>query len=177
MTRSSTSPPAPDGSFSVTDPQEELDRLLRDLRTRTEGLSSREAERLLAQMGTNDLVRQKGEPAWRELLRQLIHPLALLLWLAALLAWISGSVPLAVAIVVVVFLNAGFAFIQERHAEQAVEALSAYLPPHARVLRDGAETEIEARLLVPATSSSPRAIASAPTPDCCRERSTSTPRP
>lgn len=74
MTRSSTSPPAPDGSFSVTDPQEELDRLLRDLRTRTEGLSSREAERLLAQMGTNDLVRQKGEPAWRELLRQLIHP-------------------------------------------------------------------------------------------------------
>lgn len=149
MTRSSTSPPAPDGSFSVTDPQEELDRLLRDLRTRTEGLSSREAERLLAQMGTNDLVRQKGEPAWRELLRQLIHPLALLLWLAALLAWISGSVPLAVAIVVVVFLNAGFAFIQERHAEQAVEALSAYLPPHARVLRDGAETEIEARLLVP----------------------------
>ncbi len=149
MTSSPTSPPVSDGGFSVTDPQESLDRLLRDLRTRTEGLSAREAERRLAQVGANDLVRQKGEPAWRELLRQLVHPLALLLWVAALLAWVSGSGPLAVAIVVVICLNAGFAFVQERHAEQAVEALSAYLPPHARVLRDGQETQVEAHLLVP----------------------------
>ncbi|MFD3811166.1 cation-translocating P-type ATPase [Rhodococcus sp. NPDC058639] len=149
MTNSPTSPPDSNGGFSVTDPQESLDRLLRDLRTHTEGLSTREAERRLTQVGANDLVRQKGEPAWRELFRQLVHPLALLLWVAALLAWISDSGPLAVAIVVVIFLNAGFAFVQERHAEQAVEALSAYLPPHARVVRDGQETQVEAHLLVP----------------------------
>jgi hypothetical protein len=33
--------------------------------------------------------------------------------------------------------NAGFAFVQERQAERAVDALAAFLPPHARVLRDG----------------------------------------
>ncbi|MGW5072618.1 cation-translocating P-type ATPase [Rhodococcus sp. NPDC004095] len=131
------------------DPQEALDRLLRDLRSRREGLSGREAERRLTVTGTNELVRQAGEPWWRELLRQLVHPLALLLWLATVLAALSGSGPLAVAIVVVILLNAGFAFVQERHAEQAVEALSAYLPPHARVLRDGAERQIDARELVP----------------------------
>jgi hypothetical protein len=32
---------------------------------------------------------------------------------------------------------AGFAFVQERQAERAVDALAAFLPPHARVLRDG----------------------------------------
>jgi len=34
-------------------------------------------------------------------------------------------------------------------AEQAVEALAAFLPEHARVLRDGTRQQIEARLLVP----------------------------
>ena len=34
-------------------------------------------------------------------------------------------------------------------AERAVEALAAFLPERARVLRDGARREIEARLLVP----------------------------
>jgi calcium-translocating P-type ATPase len=34
-------------------------------------------------------------------------------------------------------------------AERAVEALAAFLPEHARVLRDGARQQIEARLLVP----------------------------
>jgi P-type E1-E2 ATPase len=51
--------------------------------------------------------------------------------------------------VAVVLLNAAFAFLQERQAERAVEALGRYLPPHATVLRDGRRTVLEARLLVP----------------------------
>ncbi|CRK51232.1 Calcium-transporting ATPase [Rhodococcus sp. RD6.2] len=150
MSRSAAVPPPPavDGTTAV-DPQEALERLLRDLRSRREGLSSRDAERRLTVAGTNDLVRKRGDPWWRELLRQLVHPLALLLWLAAALAALSGSGPLAVAIVAVIILNAGFAFVQERHAEQAVEALSAYLPDHARVLRDGVERQVDVRELVP----------------------------
>ncbi|WP_213572873.1 cation-transporting P-type ATPase [Rhodococcus sp. USK13] len=149
MTTASTSATTSDSVLPVTDPQETLDRLLRDLRSRRDGLSTRDAQRRLTMLGANDLVRQPGESAWRELLRQLVHPLALLLWVAALLAGVSGSGALSIAIVIVICLNAGFAFIQERHAEQAVEALSAYLPPHARVMRDGTETQIEARDLVP----------------------------
>jgi calcium-translocating P-type ATPase len=79
----------------------------------------------------------------------LLHPLALLLWLAAGLSLVAGTVALAVAIVVVILLNAAFAFLQEQQAERAVEALAAYLPARATVLRDGRRQSVEARELVP----------------------------
>ena len=59
----------------------------------------------------------------RELARQLTHPLALLLWVAALLSFIVGSITVGVAVVLIIVLNAAVAFVQERHAENAVEAL------------------------------------------------------
>ncbi|GAA2740044.1 cation-transporting P-type ATPase [Terrabacter aerolatus] len=139
---------APDG-VSAVDPQESLDRVLRDLRTRREGLSDREAARRLVVFGPNELVRRQGRTWPRDLLAQLTHPLALLLWLAAVLAAVSGTTALAVAIVVVILLNAAFAFAQERHAERSVEALSAYLPLTVRVVRDGTPKAVEARDLVP----------------------------
>ena len=99
------------------DPEAALDRLLRDLRSRREGLSSREAARRLEAVGRNELV-QRSRHTWpRRLVDQVVHPLALLLWFAALLAWVDGTPALAVAIVVVVVLNAGFALLQEQHAE------------------------------------------------------------
>ena len=66
-----------------------------------------------------------------------------------MLAWASGTPRLAIAIAAVILLNAGFAFAQEMQAERAVEALAAFLPEQARVLRDGTRQEIQARLLVP----------------------------
>ena len=128
---------------------EREDLLLRDLRASRSGLSSREAERRLVQFGANVLQRRGGRQWPRELARQCVHPLALLLWLAAALAWAAGIVPIAVAIVVVIVINAGFAFAQELQAERAVEALARFLPASAKVLRDGEEQEIEATRLVP----------------------------
>ena len=88
--------------------------------------------------------------AWpRQIWVQLTHPLALLLFAAAALAAIGGLGTLALAILVVIALNAAFAFAQERHAERAVEALQAFLPPHARVIRDGREAVVGAADLVP----------------------------
>ena len=139
---------APD-SVSAVNPQESIDRLLRDLRTRRGGLSDREAARRLVVFGPNELVRRHGRTWPRELVGQLIHPLALLLWLAGLLAAVSGTTPLAIAIVVVILINALFAFMQERHAEQAVEALAAYLPITVRVVRDATPKLVEVRELVP----------------------------
>ena len=137
------------GRDAPLDPLEDPARLLRDLRASRSGLSEREAARRLVVYGPNELSRRAGRQWPRQLARQLTHPLALLLWLAAVLSYLSGSAALAVAIAVVILLNAAFAFLQERHAENAVEALAAYLPPQARVLRDGLEKPVEARLLVP----------------------------
>lgn len=131
------------------DPEASLERVLTELRTRRSGLTGREAARRLEASGPNELVRTRGRSWALELGRQLVHPLALLLWLAAALAWVGGTTPLAIAIALVVLLNAGFAFAQERHAERAVEALAEYLPQQARVLRDRVAVTVDARALVP----------------------------
>jgi calcium-translocating P-type ATPase len=135
--------------LAPSDPLKPLEELLRDLRAAPGGLSGREAARRLEVSGPNELVRRGGRRWPGELARQFTHPLAMLLAAAAVLAWSSGTPNLAVAIAAVILLNASFSFAQELQAERAVEALAAFLPERARVLRDGSRQEIEARLLVP----------------------------
>ena len=133
----------------VEDPREPLVLLLRNLRTSAQGLSGREAARRLLVHGPNELARRGGRRWPGELARQVTHPLALLLAVAALLALISGTAVLAAAILAVIGLNAVFAFVQEMQPERAVEALAADLPAMAQVLRDGRRADVEARTLVP----------------------------
>jgi magnesium-transporting ATPase (P-type) len=154
LDRHGGAPASPDagralGVNSAADPREPLARLFRDLRGSSAGLSGREAARRLEVFGPNELTRRGGRRWPRELARQFTQPLALLLAAAAVLAWASGTPRLGLAIVAVIFLNAGFAFAQEMQAERAVEALAAFLPEHARVVRDALRQEIDARLLVP----------------------------
>ncbi len=133
----------------IQSPTEALELVFRNLRSSAGGLNGRDAARRLFVDGPNELTR-RGKPQWpRQLLAQFTQPLALLLVAAAVLAGVSGSPPLAVAIVAVIVLNAVFAFFQEQHAEHAVEALAAYLPAQARVLRDGASQDVSAVSLVP----------------------------
>ena len=130
------------------DPLEPLAQLFRDLRSSRAGLPGREAARRLEVSGPNELGRRGGRRWPGELARQFTQPLAVLLAVAAVLAWVSGTPRPGIAIVAVIFLNAGFAFAQEMQAERAVEALAAFLPERARVKRDGERQEIQARLLV-----------------------------
>ncbi|MGW5668863.1 cation-translocating P-type ATPase [Micromonospora sp. NPDC003776] len=126
-----------------------LPELYATLRSSPDGLATEEARRRLTAYGPNELRRQRRRGWWRELGRQVVHPLALLLWVAAALAWVAGTPVLAGAILVVIALNALFASVQERQAERAVEALTRYLPRQARVQRDGRWQEIPAGELVP----------------------------
>ena len=123
--------------------------LFHELRTGPRGLSEREAARRLTAYGPNELTRARGRRWPQELLAQLTHPLAALLAVAAVLSGVTHNVALAVAIVIVIALNATFAFVEELQAERSVEALASYLPHHVLVLRDGHRVEIDARTLVP----------------------------
>jgi hypothetical protein len=80
------------------DPEERIDALLRDLRSARSGLSSSEVRRRLLQVGENVLVRRGGRRWPRELLRQLTHPLALLLWMASALSFAVGNEAVAIAV-------------------------------------------------------------------------------
>jgi calcium-translocating P-type ATPase len=135
----------------VTEPdvREPPAALFRDLRTSPAGLSPREAAHRLQAYGPNLLSRRTARRWPGELLAQFTQPLAVLLAVAAVLAWLGGTGVLAAAIVAVILVNAGFAFVQEMQAERAVEALSAFLPETATAIRGGVRTAIPIGDLVP----------------------------
>ncbi|MFJ8625085.1 cation-translocating P-type ATPase [Kitasatospora sp. NPDC093550] len=140
-------PPA--AGEATPEPREPIALLFRDLRTSPDGLSEREAARRLTVYGPNTLVRREGRRWPRELAHQFTHPLALLLICAAALAAVSGAPNLTGAILAVVGLNALLAFVQERQAERAVEALAGFLPDDATVVREGRRRSVPATELVP----------------------------
>jgi calcium-translocating P-type ATPase len=142
-------PALPDAAVADRAVAEPLERLLRDLRARPGGLSASEVERRRMVYGPNEIERRAGRGWLGQLVRQLVHPFAILLWAAALLATLEGALVLGAAIVAVVVVNAVVGFVQERQAERAVESLRAYLPTMTRVVRSGATVEVPARELVP----------------------------
>jgi Ca2+-transporting ATPase len=113
------------------------------------GLTEAEARRLLAEHGPNELPRQEGPSPLHILLRQLRGVMVWLLIAAAVLSAALGEVADAVAIGVIVVLNAIIGFFQEYRAERAMEALRAMTAPRARVVRDGRVTMLAAGEVVP----------------------------
>jgi magnesium-transporting ATPase (P-type) len=111
------------------------------------GLSTPEAERRRPPGGNRLPVEGPPSPA-RLLVAQLVHFFALLLWGAAVLAFVGGLPQLAVAIVVVVLLNGVFAFVQEYRADRAAEALRDLVPHRVTVVRDGLRHQVDAVDLV-----------------------------
>src|ERR1700722_13958507 len=81
-------PASPDEA--AIEPTEQVELLMRDLRSSPQGLSDAEAQRRRLQYGPNELQRRGGLKWPAELARQLSHPLALLLWLAAALSFAVG---------------------------------------------------------------------------------------
>jgi sodium/potassium-transporting ATPase subunit alpha len=133
-----------------------IDEVLKKLETSHAGLSFEEAQVRYARYGPNSLVESKGPSLLRKLLAQFTHFLALLLWVAAALAFIAdwlkpgeGMGTLGWAIVGVIAINAAFSFLQEYKAERAVQALRLLLPATAWVTRDGQTQQVPRRELVP----------------------------
>jgi len=118
------------------------------LATGVGGLTSAEAAERLARDGPNELPAPRPPSPWMQLLRELVHFFALMLWVAALLAWIADMPQLSVAIVCVVLINAVFAFAQQRRSDHAAQRLRALLPRRIVVRRDGELDEIDAREVV-----------------------------
>ena len=113
-----------------------------------EGLSSERAAQLLKQEGPNQLPTEKPVPQWRKLWGEMTHFFALMLWCAAVLAFIADMPQLAVAIVVVVIVNGVFAHIQQERAQHAAAKLRGLLPADVVVRRDGKVRKVHASELV-----------------------------
>ncbi|MCK7472385.1 MAG: cation-transporting P-type ATPase [Desulfomicrobium escambiense] len=120
------------------------DEVIRSLVTSPSGLSVEEAEQRLREYGFNEITEVRKTSLARRFLSQFTHLLAVLLWVAAFLCFVSeyfhpgeGMLTLGWAIIAVIMINAVFTFVQEYRAERALSALRKLLPFHVKVLRDG----------------------------------------
>jgi P-type Ca2+ transporter type 2C len=114
-----------------------------------DGLAKGEAARRLALHGANELAEGERRSPWRMLAAQFTDFMILVLLAAAVVAGLAGEPQDAIAIVVIVVLNAVIGFVQEYRAERTMAALRRLAAPHARVVRDGQVADIAARDLVP----------------------------
>ena len=129
---------------------------LAGLQSGPSGLSDDEARRRLQEFGPNRVERIRAEPLLLRFLKSFSHFFALILWLAAGLAFFAewndpgtGMAPLGIAILGVILINGLFSFWQEYRAEQAVAALRKLLPPQVHARRDGKLVQLSVEALVP----------------------------
>lgn len=132
------------------------DEALRSLQSRLQGISADEVKRRLQEFGPNRVVRERRKSVLRQFAKEFIHFFALILWLAAGLAFWAhwqdpeqGMATLGFAIIGVIVVNGVFSFWQVYRAERALDALEKLLPHEIKVLRDGVYAQIPAVGLVP----------------------------
>jgi Ca2+-transporting ATPase len=139
------------------------DEVLQALKSSPNGLSSEEAKSRIIQYGFNELKEKKRRTALQMFLEEFKDIFILLLIAATVFSVIIGYYELmrdpslgfletyadAITIGIIVVLVAIAGFVQEYRAEKAIEALKKLAAPRARVMRNGKETMILAREVVP----------------------------
>ncbi|MFN6537508.1 MAG: cation-translocating P-type ATPase [Nostoc sp. EkiNYC01] len=119
-----------------------------NLTTTPQGLNEVEANLRIKQYGYNELPEPQTRSLILRFLDQLTHFMALLLWVAGILAFIAEIPELGWAIWAVIWINAIFSFWQEFQAEKALSALKQVLPAQVKVYRNGLLCVAPARELV-----------------------------
>ncbi|BAQ16800.1 lead, cadmium, zinc and mercury transporting ATPase [Methyloceanibacter caenitepidi] len=127
----------------------DLGKLEQKLGTSPEsGLSKAEADKRLARYGANEIAEKTTSPVLK-FLSYFWGPIPWMIEAAAILSGIVHHWSDFVIIMVLLLANAIVGFWEEYQAGNAIAALKAKLAPHARVKRDGAWSDVPARLLVP----------------------------
>ncbi|MCL5783836.1 MAG: cation-transporting P-type ATPase [Patescibacteria group bacterium] len=113
-------------------------------------LSSKEAGQKLKEFGYNEIKEIHKVSALSILFRQVKkNSIVYLLLSAAVISFFISKPATAYSIFFVIFLVIIIGFIQEYRAEKAIQALKEMIMPNSLVIRDGKETEIPSKLLVP----------------------------
>jgi P-type Ca2+ transporter type 2C len=117
--------------------------------TSPSGLSGTQAEERLSLYGKNLITEVNPTPVFPRFIKYIAHPMAIMLWLSGLFAFLVSQPLLGVVIWCLVIINAGFSFWQDYRTEKVMASLRDLLPDTARVIRDGNELKISASDLVP----------------------------
>jgi len=130
------------------------DEVLHLLDATIDGLSSEEATRRRDKYGSNELKEAERARALDLFLNQFRDIFVIMLLIATAIAFYvdftKNEMPIdAITIAIIVVLNAVVGFIQEYRSEKAIEAMKRLTTPKARVIRNGTESAISAKDVVP----------------------------
>ncbi len=114
-----------------------------------QGLTTKEAKKLQAKYGKNELEQQKQKSAFQIFFSQLNDWLIYVLLIAVIITFFLGEYVDAGIIFGVVIINAVLGTFQEIKANDAILALQKLSSPLAIVQRDGEQQEIPSSELVP----------------------------
>ena len=120
------------------------------------GLSNEKVIELRSKYGENKLKEKKKKSTFSRFIDQFKDFMIIILIIAAIVSFTIvcveknwGELFEPALMLLIVILNAIMGVYQEGKAEKALDALRNMSAPHARVIRDGAESVIDASLLVP----------------------------
>ncbi len=126
------------------------------LHSAPQGLSVAEALSRLAEFGPNQVERVAGPPLWLRFFKEFFHFFAVILWLAAGLAFVGewsapgqGMAKIGCVVIGVIIISGLFSFWQEYRAEQTLAALLKLLPREVKAVRDGKAISLPVTQLVP----------------------------
>lgn len=111
------------------------------------GLTSKEAEKKIKQIGYNELQHKKKISAFQIFLQQFNDFMVWVLLGATIVSGIMGDTADAITIIIIVIINAILGFVQEFRTEKSLEALKNLAAPTCKVYRDGRIKVINSRLL------------------------------
>ncbi len=113
------------------------------------GLTSAQAADLTKKYGPNALPAEKPEPEWRRFLNEYTSYLQIILVVAGVVSLVIGQVETGALLFFLTFINAIVGMREEGKAASAMNALKQMMKAEARVLRDGAQAQVDATQLVP----------------------------
>ena len=130
--------------FSL-EPEEAIEKL----ESKPDGLSKKEADQRLEELGKNKLPEKGKTSIFKLIFKQFKDFLVLILFIAAIISYFTGHMVDVYVIIGVILVNAAIGFFQEFKAEKSVESLKKLIKHDATVVRDGKKETIEATKLVP----------------------------
>ena len=125
------------------------DEVLKEFKTGSDGLSTKQAEENLAKYGKNALVEGKKKTAFQVFLEQFKDLMVIILIIAAVISAFTGDLESTLVIIAVLILNAILGTVQHVKAEKSLESLKSLSSPSAKVLRNGEKIEIDSKDVVP----------------------------
>lgn len=136
---------------------EPIDSVLKELKTNAEvGLDNSDIPGLITEHGENKLSEKKKKSTFQRFLDQFKDVMILILIVAAIISFVIACIEgnpkeffEPALILMIVIINAIMGVMQESKAEKALDALKSMSAPHARVIREGVESVIDAKTLVP----------------------------